>query len=184
MEAAQTYLEQLESLAAETTGSLLRATAGYARPMVASDDDAEALYDRALGSDLINWHCYRSRMLLWYGRWLRRQRRVSESRTLLRAAMDGFDALAFPELAETARQELRASGVKAQERAPKAWSMLTPQELQIAQLASSGASNRAIGQQLFLSPRTVQSHMYKIFPKLGITGRNQLRDAFSERGFA
>jgi DNA-binding CsgD family transcriptional regulator len=181
---AAAYLAQLESLAAETSGPLLRATAGYARPMLAADDAAEALYGSAIGSDLASWHCYRGRLLLRYGRWLRRQRRVAESRTPLRAALDAFDALAFPELASSARQELRASGEKPGQRAPAAWAQLTPQELQIAQLASAGDTNRAIGQQLYLSPRTVQSHLYRIFPKLGITARGQLRDVFSEREFA
>ena len=97
---AEAYLEQLESLAAATSGSLLRAEAGYARPMMADDDQAEALYQAALERDLANWPCYRGRMLLWYGRWLRRQRRAAESRVPLRSARDGFDALAFPALAE------------------------------------------------------------------------------------
>ena len=176
---ADSYLRQLESLAAQTSGPLLRAEAGYARPMVASDDAAEALYQRALGGDLANWPCYRGRMLLWYGRWLRRQRRPAESRGPLRTALDCFQALAFPELAETARQELRASGEKPQHDLPEAWAQLTPQELQIAQLAAAGETNRKIGEQLFLSPRTVQSHLYRVFPKLGITARNQLRDAFT-----
>ena len=92
----EAYLGQLESLAAETSGSLLRATAGYARPMLAGDDAAETLYQTAVGSDLANWPCYRGRMLLWYGRWLRRQRRVAESRTRLQSALDAFEALAFP----------------------------------------------------------------------------------------
>jgi DNA-binding CsgD family transcriptional regulator len=183
-DAAETYLEQLESLAAETAGPFLRATAGYARPMVASDEAAESLYQRALARDLANWPCYRGRMLLWYGRWLRRQRRAAESRAPLRAALDGFQALAFPELAETARQELRASGEKPDQRSPEAWAQLTPQELQIAQLAAAGETNRTIGERLYLSPRTVQSHLYRVFPKLGITARNQLRDAFTELDFA
>jgi DNA-binding NarL/FixJ family response regulator len=156
----------------------------YAQPILADDEDAEVLYASALGSGLANWPCYRGRMLLWYGRWLRRQRRIAESRSILRAALDGFDALAFPALADNARQELRASGEKPTERMPDAWARLTPQELQIAQLASAGHTNRSIGERLFLSPRTVQSHMYRIFPKLGITARNQLRDTFSERDFA
>jgi DNA-binding CsgD family transcriptional regulator/tetratricopeptide (TPR) repeat protein len=177
---ARAYLVKLEALAAQTSGPLLLATAGYARPMVASDDDAQALYEQALGDHLINWPCYRGRMLLWHGRWLRRQRRVAESRTVLQAASDGFDALAFPTLADSARQELRASGVVHIARTPDAWALLTPQELQIAQLASAGHTNRAIGQQLYLSPRTVQSHLYRIFPKLGITARSQLRDLFIE----
>ena len=176
---AEAYLDQLETLAAGTSGSLLRATAGYARAMVASDDAAEALYQQALGTDLANWPCYRGRMLLWYGRWLRRQRRVTESRTPLRAALDSFQALAFPELAQTARQELRASGDQPDQRSPEAWAQLTPQELQIAQLAAAGGTNRIIGERLYLSPRTVQSHLYRIFPKLGITARHQLRDTFA-----
>jgi DNA-binding CsgD family transcriptional regulator len=176
---ARSYLGQLESLAAQTSGPLLRAEAGYARPMVASDDAAEALYQRALGEDLANWPCYRGRLLLWYGRWLRRQRRPADSRRPLRTALDSFQALAFPELAEIARQELRASGEKPKHDLPEAWAQLTPQELQIAQLAAAGETNRKIGEQLFLSPRTVQSHLYRVFPKLGITARNQLRDAFT-----
>jgi DNA-binding CsgD family transcriptional regulator len=147
--------------------------------MVASDDAAEALYQQALGTDLANWPCYRGRMLLWYGRWLRRQRRVTESRIPLHAALDGFQALAFPELANTARQELRASGDQPGQRSPEAWTQLTPQELQIAQLAAAGVTNRTIGERLYLSPRTVQSHLYRIFPKLGITARHQLRDTFA-----
>jgi DNA-binding CsgD family transcriptional regulator len=178
-DAALTYLMQLETLAAETTGSLLWATSGYARPIAADDDAAEALYQQAIGNDLANWHCYRGRMLLWYGRWLRRQRRAADSRAPLRAALDGFEALAFPALAEVARLELRASGVAPRRHLPEAWAQLTPQELQIAQMAAAGHTNRAIGQRLYLSPRTIQSHMYNIFPKLGITGRNQLRDVFA-----
>ena len=174
---ARAYLEQLESVAATTSGSLLRATAGYARPFVANDEDAEALYRTALSHDLANWPCYRGRMLLWYGRWLRRQRRVAESRAPLRAAREGFDALAFPALAETARQELRAAGETSPRRTPEAWDQLTAQELQIAQLAAEGLSNREIGERLYISHRTVGYHLHRIFPKLGITSRGQLHAA-------
>lgn len=174
---AKAYLEQLESLAAATSGSLLRAEAGYARPMVAGDGQAEVLYQTALEHDLANWPCYRGRMLLWYGRWLRRQRRAADSRAPLRSARDGFDALAFPALAEKARQELRASGETSHRRMPETWDQLTPQELQIAHLAANGLSNRDIAQQLFISHRTVGYHLHQIFPKLQITSRNQLRTA-------
>src|SRR5260370_21209040 len=81
-------------------------------------------------------------MLLWYGRWLRRQRRAADSRAPLRSARDTFDALAFPALAEKARQELRASGETSHRRTPEAWDQHTPQELQIARLAANGLSNR------------------------------------------
>ena len=176
-DSAMAYLDQLESLAAATSGSLLRAEAGYARAIVAQDDDAEALYKTALEHDLANWPCYRGRMLLWYGKWLRRQRRVAESRAPLRAAREGFDALAFPKLAESARQELRASCERSRLRTPETWDQLTPQELQIARMAAEGLSNREIGQQLYLSHRTVGYHLHRIFPKLGITSRSQLHAA-------
>jgi DNA-binding CsgD family transcriptional regulator len=174
---ARSYLDQLETMAAATSGSLLRAQAGYARPMVADDDHAEALYRTAIESDLANWPCYRGRMLLWYGRWLRRQRRVAESRVPLRRALEGFDALAFPRLGESARQELRASGEASRRRVPEAWDQLSPQELQIARLAATGLSNREIGLQLYISHRTVGGHLYRIFPKLGLTSRAQLRSS-------
>jgi DNA-binding CsgD family transcriptional regulator len=174
---AKAYLAQLESLAGTTSGSLLRATLGYARPTVADDEDAEALYQTALTHDLASWPCYRGRMLLWYGRWLRRQRRVAESRTPLRAAREIFDALAFPALAQSARQELRAAGEMSRRRASEAWDQLTPQELRIAQMAAEGLSNREIGERLYISHRTVGYHLHRMFPKLGITSRGQLHAA-------
>ncbi len=171
---ASEHLAQLEALAETTSGSLLRATAGYARPLLATDEDAEALYVNAVESDLAAWLCYRGRMYLWYGRWLRRHRRIAESRAPLRAARQTFDALAFPALADTARQELRASGEVSRRRVDQPWDRLTPQELAIAQLAAQGLTNRQIGEKLYLSHRTVGFHLHRIFPKLGITSRNQL----------
>ena len=81
------------------------------------------------------------------------------------------------ECLEGLRRELRASGERASPRAPDAWAQLTPQELQIAQLAADGLSNREIGERLYLSHRTVGSHLYRLFPKLGVTSRTQLRNA-------
>jgi len=173
-DAAATYLSQLESLAAATSGPLLRAEAAYSRPLLAGDDTAEGLYQAALEHELASWPGYRSRMLLWYGSWLRRQRRAAESRAPLRAARDSFDALAFTDLAERARQELRAAGELSSRHAPEAWDRLTAQELQIARMAAEGLSNRQIGQRLYLSHRTVGAHLHRIFPKLGITSRSQL----------
>ncbi|MFL5839068.1 MAG: AAA family ATPase [Thermoleophilaceae bacterium] len=174
---AEAYLEQLEFLTAATSGPFLRAQLAYARPLLASDDEAGALYQAALSSDLSSWPSYRGRVLLAYGGWLRRQRRVAESRAPLRAARDTFDALAFDGLAERAREELRASGEASRRRAPDARDQLTPQELQIAQLTADGLSNREIGQRLYLSHRTVGSHLYRIFPKLGVVSRGQLAEA-------
>jgi DNA-binding CsgD family transcriptional regulator len=179
-DAARAYLDQLEYLASATSGPLLVAEAGYARVMVADEDEAELTYRTAIERDLANWPCYQGRMLLWYGRWLRRQRRVAESRGPLRTAREGFDALAFPALADTARQELRASGETSRRRRPEAWNELSPQEIQIARMAAAGMTNREIGHKLYLSHRTVESHLYRIFPKLGVATRGGLRDAIPE----
>jgi DNA-binding CsgD family transcriptional regulator len=179
-EAAAGYLRQLESLAAATAGPLLRAGAAYARPFLASDDLAESLYQSAIRDELGNWPGYRSRMLLWYGVWLRRQRRAVESRAPLRAARDSLDALGYTALAERARQELRASGESSVRKQTEIWDQLTPQELQIARMAAQGMTNREIGQQLYLSHRTVGAHLYRIFPKLGITTRAQLHAVMPE----
>jgi RNA polymerase sigma factor (sigma-70 family) len=123
---------------------------------------------------MTRWPQYRARLQLAFGEWLRRRRRTTESRAPLRAARDAFDALGFGPWAERARQELRASGESSRRRTPDMLDELTPQELQIVQMAAAGLSNREIGQRLFLSRRTVESHLYRVFPKLGVTSRAQL----------
>ena len=85
-----------------------------------------------------------------------------------------MEALGVTGWAARAHQELRASGEASVERVPEAWSLFTSQELQIARMAAEGMSNREIGQRLFLSHRTVGSHLYRLFPKLGVTSRAQL----------
>ena len=95
----------------------------------------------------------------------------------LREAAQVFDALGQRLHADRALRELRASGERARRRVPEAWTELSPQELQIAQLAAEGLSNREIGERLYLSHRTIGTHLYNLFPKLGITSRAQLRDA-------
>jgi DNA-binding CsgD family transcriptional regulator len=173
-DAARAHLARLESLAAVTSAPLLRAQAAYARPLVAPDDRAEPLYRSALAHDLADWPQLRGRMQLGYGRWLRRQRRIADSRGPLRAAHDTFVSLRFGALADCARQELRASGVTNRRPVPATGTRLTPQELEIAKLAADGLSNRDIGQRLYISHRTVGFHLHRIFPKLGITSRSQL----------
>jgi DNA-binding CsgD family transcriptional regulator len=175
--AARAYLDQLESLAGATAGPLLLAEAAYARPLAAAAEDAEALYQAALADGLADWPGYRARMLLSYGRWLRRQRRAVESRAPLREARDSFDVLGFANLAEQTRRELRAAGESSGPRTPRPWDELTPQELQIARMAARGMSNREIAEQLYVSHRTVSGALYRIFPKLGITSRSQLHAA-------
>jgi hypothetical protein len=117
---AQAYLDQLESLAAQTTGPLLLAQAAYARPLAAEDGQAEPLYQAALEEGLAGWPDYRARMLLRYGEWLRRQRRTAQSRVPLREARASLDALGFTHLAERARLELRAAGEWSSRREPAA----------------------------------------------------------------
>jgi DNA-binding CsgD family transcriptional regulator len=174
---AQEYLLTLESLAEQSQASFLRAILAYAKPILAPNGEAENLFQAAISEGLTDWPCYRGRLLLNYGRWLRRQRRIGESRAPLRAARETFDALAFHGLAETARRELRASGETSGQRIPDARDSLSPNELQIAEMAAAGLSNRKIGQRLFVSHRTVESHLYRIYRKLGVTSRVQISAA-------
>ena len=115
-----------------------------------------------------------ARTELLYGEWLRRERRRKEARTHLRAAAEEFDRLGAKPWQKRAEAELRATGETARKREPSTLGQLTPQELQIAQLAAEGYTNPEIAGQLFLSPRTVEYHLHKVFSKLGIAGRNEL----------
>ena len=90
-----------------------------------------------------------------------------------------FDAIGASSWGDLARSELRASGERSRRRIPEARDQLTAQELQIAQLAATGLSNREIGQRLYLSHRTIGTHLYRVFPKLGITSRAELGTALA-----
>jgi DNA-binding CsgD family transcriptional regulator len=116
-----------------------------------------------------------ARAHLLYGEWLRRQRRRGEARVQLRTAHGMLDAMGAEGFAARARHELRATGETARKRGVAAMLQLTAQEAQIARLARDGLSNPEIGARLFLSPRTVQYHLSKVFTKLGITSRSNLR---------
>jgi len=176
LDSARKTLAEYERIATLTQGPLLRAQLAYVRPLIASASQAEALFQSALQNELASWPCYRGRLLLAYGSWLRRQRRAADSRVPLRAAAEAFHALGFVQSSERARQELRASGETSRPRVAEAWNQLSPQELQIARMAAGGMTNRQIGEKLYLSHRTIGSHLYRIFPKLGITSRAELRD--------
>jgi DNA-binding CsgD family transcriptional regulator len=115
-----------------------------------------------------------ARTQLLYGAWLRRSRRKADARTQLRAAVSYFDRIGAAPWAEQARAELLATGTTTARSDRAGLPGLTPQELQVARLAARGLSNRDIAAQLFLSPRTVGYHLYKAYPKLGITSRNEL----------
>jgi DNA-binding CsgD family transcriptional regulator len=161
-------------LPAEPAGPPVLMNVIYAEALLASDGLIEHRVRAALDSDVGNWPFERSRMQLLLGSLLRRQKRTLESREPLQAALDGFDSLGAQMWAERAHEELRAAGVPSHASAPAAWSSLSAQELQVARMVAEGFSNRQIGERLYLSHRTVASHLYHIFPKLGITSRAQL----------
>lgn len=155
-----------------------RMAEAYAAPFLATEPaSVEAAYLDALSGVVAAWPTYHVRLSIEHGSWLRRQRRVADAREVLRTARDLADALAMRPWAERARSELRALGATSPPRIPGAWEPLSPQELEVAQLAARGLSNREIGERLFLSHRTVGSHLYRIYPKLGITNRAQLSAA-------
>jgi DNA-binding CsgD family transcriptional regulator len=127
----------------------------------------------------------RARTELLYGEWLRRERRRTEARAHLHAALELFQILGAVPWAGRTEAELRATGETARKRDPFAVAELTPQELQIAGLVADGLTNREIAAQLFLSPRTVDYHLRKVFPKLGIGSRTELvRHVLAQRASA
>jgi DNA-binding CsgD family transcriptional regulator len=177
---ARRYLAELEPLVEGTKSSWIRGAVLYAHAQLAGDRDAAVIYERALDAHAVTWPFQRARLNLAYGSWLRRRRRVSESRAALRAARDAFDALDVAPWADRARHELRAAGEASPKRSPAKWDQLSAQEMQIAAMAAEGLSNREIGQRLYLSHRTVGSHLYRAFPKLGVTSRSQLVAALAK----
>jgi DNA-binding CsgD family transcriptional regulator len=176
-------MPSLEATGARTDAEPLHAGLRYARAVLADDHDAETLYRAALEADP-GWPFDGARLRLAFGAWLRRHRRIAESRPYLRSAREMFDELGVSPWAERARQELRAAGERSPERSDSTVRPLSPQELQIAQMAADGLSNREIGERLFLSHRTVGSHLYRIYPKLGIASRADLRTALEPRELA
>jgi DNA-binding CsgD family transcriptional regulator len=143
--------------------------------LLSEGDEAEGLYREAverLGRSRITVHLARAQLV--YGEWLRRENRRVDAREQLRAAHERFSNIGADAFAERARREVEATGGTAHKRSVETRDDLTPQEAQIAGLARDGLSNPEIGAQLFISPRTVQYHLHKVFAKLDITSRNQL----------
>lgn len=148
--------------------------------LVAEPDDSAMLFRSALNDARIaDWPFEQARILLLNGEWLRRHHRAAEARHTLTRARDLFDMLGAVPWTRRAAAELRATGVLDSEAdlERSADMALTAQEYEVAALAASGLTNKAIAQRLYISPRTVSGHLYRIFPKLGVSTRAQLRDA-------
>lgn len=149
------------------------------RALLSTGAPADRLYRRAierLGRTPLRPELARAHLL--FGEWLRRDRQRSDARGHLRTAHEMFASIGMEAFAERARRELLATGETVRKRTIEASSSdeLTPQERQIASLVQNGFSNPEVGSRLFLSPRTVEWHLRKIFTKLSITSRRQLRD--------
>jgi DNA-binding CsgD family transcriptional regulator len=146
-----------------------------ARALLAGPEDADARFQEALAAhEKLPSAFPQARTELAYGEFLRRARRRTEARTQLRAALERFEALGAAPWADRAAGELRATGETARKRDASTLDSLTPQELQIARLAAEGGRNREIAGQLFLSPKTVEYHLRKVFQKLDISSRTEL----------
>jgi len=144
---------------------------------VTTEDAAQAddLFAQALGHHDHRVPPYeRARTQLAYGERLRRDRRITEARIQLRSALDTFEGIFTPLWAERARGGLRATGETARKRDLSSLDTLTPQERRVARLVAAGASNKDAAAQLFLSSRTVEYHLGKVFTKLGVASRVEL----------
>src|ERR1700743_1942874 len=142
-------LSELELVVAADDPPVLRVGVVCARPLLADDDLAEALFAAALAEDLSGYPLLRGRTLFAHGRWLRRHRRNAAARAPLRASADQFAALGASSWNQRARLELRATGERTRSPADDP-NPLTAQEEQIAELAARGLSNRQIAERLFL----------------------------------
>jgi DNA-binding CsgD family transcriptional regulator len=150
--------------------------------LLAEGEAAERLYQESIGqlaSSRVHTELARTHLL--YGEWLRRERRRTDARAHLRAAYDMLTAMGMQAFAERARRELAATGATARKRTVAAGNdELTPQEAQVARLARDGLSNPEIGARMFISARTAQYHLRKVFAKLGINSRGQLHQVLSD----
>jgi len=174
-------LSRLDGMASARLEQLI----ARARGILAGPDQAEAHFDKALADPAGDqWPFERAQLRLDYAEWLRRRRRINDAKPVLTEALGTFQRLGARSWAQRAQAELRASGVAVTGAAaePGVLEELTPQQRQIVRLASDGLTDREIGDRLFLSPRTVSSHLYRSYPKLGVASRHQLRDVIARAG--
>ena len=171
----------LERLSVRTQSSGTEWALGVEARCRALLNDDEASYQESierLGRSHAAVELARSQLL--YGEWLRRENRRTEARELLRSANESFGHMGAEAFAERARRELLATGETARRRTADTRDSLTPQELQVARMARDGHTNPEIGAQLFISPRTVEYHLGKVFVKLGVRKRRHLRGALAD----
>jgi len=172
---ARDALDQLSAITRPSGSDWGLGLEARSRALLSGPDTAEPHYREAverLGRTRVRGD--RARAHLLYGEWLRRQRRRSDAREQLRSAYRLFSEMGMEAFAERARGELRATGETVRKRQADARDELTPQEKEIARLAREGLSNLEIGARLFLSPRTVEWHLRKVFAKLGFRSRQEL----------
>jgi DNA-binding CsgD family transcriptional regulator len=179
----KTLLERALGRLSATPGARLGQLAARARGLLAEPACAEAHFAVALADPAgDNWPFERAQLQLNYGEWLRRQRRINDAKPVLAAALETFRRLSCAPWSHRTEAELRACGVSVQAVPPvtDALDGLTAQQREIVVLAGRGLTNGEIADRLFLSPRTVASHLYRSYPKLGVAGRHQLRDLIGQ----
>jgi len=155
-----------------------RQRALLARARALSTPDVSEPHFLAALADSAEWPFDQACTQLDYAEWLRRRLRHADARPHLVAALETFRRLGAQPWISRTLAELRAAGVRDADAAPNRLLELTPQQQEIVRLAAQGLSNKEIGERLFLSPRTVGSHLYRSFPKLGVTSRNHLHRFF------
>ncbi|NUW32466.1 AAA family ATPase [Nonomuraea sp. SMC257] len=176
-EPARRIVRAVESRTGGVRGPAALAGKHRSHALLSDDAHAESHYRSALacfGPDQRPFD--RARTELLYGEWLHREHRRAEAQAMLGAASETFDALGAEPWARRARDRFRAAGGGPPRRSRCVAALLSPQEREVSRLAARGLSNREIGARMHLSPRTVGSHLYRAFPKLGISTRAQLRD--------
>jgi len=175
---ARAAFEELAERSSLSSTEWARGIEARSRALLTDGQEAEDLYREAieqLGRSRVAVHHARAQLI--YGEWLRRERRRIDAREQLKAAYAAFDAMGADAFAERAKRELLATGETVRKRTADTHEALTPQEAQIARLAHDGLTNPEIGEQLFLSHRTVEWHLGKVFTKLGISSRRELSKA-------
>jgi DNA-binding CsgD family transcriptional regulator len=181
LELASSALRRLDERTRASETSWARGIQARSRALLSDGADAERLHRDALdrlGDSRLALH--RARAELLYGEWLRRENRRVDAREQLRSAHTVFTRVGASGFAERARRELLATGETVRKRRADTLDELTAQEAQVARLAGDGWTNHEIGAQLFISPRTVEWHLRKVFSKLGVSSRRELRGALSD----